>query len=782
MDSLTLFLEPNYEKFEDNIPERVKEFFNKKDAFFMKHQIDTYNANKEYDIVFNTYPTGTGKTRASLLHILDKPNDNVLFIAPTNELIRQHSEDIKSFIRNVGFKHNIIELNALIIKTISEDSDINRKGELLYRLLSNPLSEEFIDKLNIDNENIDYSAPFILVTNPDIFYYAITFGYNHNDKRNIFHLFFTNFNYIVIDEFHYYNPKQLCCFLFFFTLYLEFGYFDKGNRKITLLTATPLPQVLSYFERLKDKGLKYLVLSPEKISPDDKNSIRTLSKVKLTFQINEEFFSKNIQKNINFIKEKTSNKFDGVIISNSLVNINDCKFVLKENNINKFGEITGVTDKNERKKGAKENLILATPTVDIGYNFDRDKTRQNIDYLIFDFRYEDQFWQRLGRAGRILGKSEKDFLSEVIVFVSSDILSKIKNVFSSNQLIFRNDLMYFTKKEFSPREDFFNYINFYGITEMARPINNLRAIFPKDKENIIKENLFDTVSEVFCGKKKNYFHSIQKFVKRLDSLEKSDKNIRAVENGKSDEIKDIDIELANEFSSKFSNFQHIKNLDSLKNFIREELFFIKGLYNFRESFQGITGLIYDPNKLMGASENRVFSYDLFHLLKYYELEFYSSKNDFIKENNLKIKDLDKENIFCKINKRLDDNLNIIYSHKSNLEKEVFEELYLNKVTAKNNIDFKLRRGNDKISSDLRLNKAEKILNEQYIPCMIINHKFMAECIKNNIYPIKFEVTFKNGFKQDYYIILGTNIYFLSSKPKFLYLSEFLEKKIEFYIC
>ena len=94
--------------------------------------------------------------------------------------------------------------------------------------------------------------------------------------------------------------------------------------------------------------------------------------------------------------------------------------------------ITGVTDKEDRNLSQGKSLILATPTVDIGYNFDRVKNRQNLDYIIFDFKYEDQFWQRLGRAGRVLGKVERDILSEVIVFTDSDTISKLKEVLAES--------------------------------------------------------------------------------------------------------------------------------------------------------------------------------------------------------------------------------------------------------------------------------------------------------------------------------------------------------------
>ncbi len=778
MASLTLFLDPNYELSAQDIPIKVKEAFSSsKNMFFMKHQIDTYKANQEFDIVLNSYPTGTGKTKASLLHLIDKPYDNALFIAPTNELISQHCKDIKEFVKTVNLTHNIIEINAKILQSVMEGNKFPRKGEAFYRLLSNPLSEDFIDILNLRKENIDYSSPYILVTNPDIFYYSMMFLYNHNDKRNIFQEVFTKFNYIVIDEFHYYSPKQLSFFLFFFTLSLKFGYFKDNKRKVSILTATPLPQVKEYFDRLEKEGLKFKVLSPEKVEPTEVNSIQALTSVKLIFYSSDNSFSENITNNLSFLKNKKSENQDGAIISNSLININDCKYILERNNINDFGMITGVTDKEDRNLSKIKSLILATPTVDIGYNFDKDKNRQNIDYLIFDYKYEDQFWQRLGRAGRVLSKSEKSNMSEVMVFTDNDTVVKLREYFKENEQISREKLAIYTKSNFKKREDFYNYIESYGITEMAKPLEEIKYIFSKDKEYIITKDLFDSMCNIFVGKNISYYHKIQKFYRRFLSLEKA---IEVIEKSP----RDISIEAMNEFQNLYTSKDRksLMNIKSFENFLNEEYFFIKGLYNFRESFQGITVLVYDPKSLMGFSSEKAFKYDLFHLLKYYDLKFFSSKSDFLKSS--KLKDLNyKEDFYCEIIDRLEDNQSISFAHTSELDEDFFEYRYLNKITAKNNIEFEIfinkKTGKVSKSTDLKLDLAQNLFKEKYIPCLIINHIFKSECLKNNIVPVDFNVKFINGFSKKYFIILGTNAYLLASKPKLKFI-EYMSRKTDFY--
>ena len=82
----------------------------------------------------------------------------------------------------------------------------------------------------------------LLVTNLDLFYYSVFYLFNTFDRRNIAEQFITKFQYIIIDEVHYYNAKQFANLLFFILLSKEFGYFDADlseRRKICFLTATP---------------------------------------------------------------------------------------------------------------------------------------------------------------------------------------------------------------------------------------------------------------------------------------------------------------------------------------------------------------------------------------------------------------------------------------------------------------------------------------------------------------------------------------------------------------
>ena len=217
------------------------------------HQQRTYEALKTSELVINTYNTGTGKTHASLLRLFDLKGENVLFIAPTNELIHQHANDIRDFVNECGLNFFVVEVTSQKLREwdVADDPGYRvRNPRKLHELIQNP--RDYFPELT-------QRSPLILVTNPDIFYLCFYTVYSPLDSANLFRDFLVEFNYIVIDEFHYYNAKQLANFLMFFILSKEWGYFN-GGRKICLLSATPDEKVLTYLERI---GLTYALISPD---------------------------------------------------------------------------------------------------------------------------------------------------------------------------------------------------------------------------------------------------------------------------------------------------------------------------------------------------------------------------------------------------------------------------------------------------------------------------------------------------------------------------------------
>ena len=236
------------------------------------HQLRTYEALVAAPLVMNMYPTGTGKTQAALLRLLhpDQQGKNALIIAPTNALIDQHAADATDFVTRNVLDYQVITVDAARLRPLLQAAAAEpgalanpRRGAVLQELMQNYL--KFQEQLNLppDAER----QPFIMVTNPDIFYLALFFQYSGNDQRNLFDRFISRFHYLVIDEFHYYDNKQFANFLFFFALWKKWEYLKE--RRICLLSATPRANVLAYLDRLFGAG-EWARVAPDNELPESR--------------------------------------------------------------------------------------------------------------------------------------------------------------------------------------------------------------------------------------------------------------------------------------------------------------------------------------------------------------------------------------------------------------------------------------------------------------------------------------------------------------------------------
>ena len=161
-------------------------FSTEKGVFPLYHQWHTYNAGRK-SIIVNTYNTGTGKTKAALLRLLKRArdkgfaklnpiSDNALLVAPTNELILQHAEDAKDFCRENELPYRVLaltreELDKHLQKEYFSEADV-RRTKAFHDIINDPSQ--------IDNDTTKRAT--IFVVNPDIFYYALYFCYNHYDR------------------------------------------------------------------------------------------------------------------------------------------------------------------------------------------------------------------------------------------------------------------------------------------------------------------------------------------------------------------------------------------------------------------------------------------------------------------------------------------------------------------------------------------------------------------------------------------------------------------------
>src|SRR5262249_623149 len=287
--------------------------------------------------------------------------------------------------------------------------------------------------------------PLLLVTNPDLFYYSVFYLFNTLDRRNIAQQFIAMFQYVIIDEVHYYNAKQFANLLFFILLSKEFGYFDPDlsqRRKICLLSATPDSDLSHFIERLIAMGISICRLNPEPVHENDPLATKSLTEIDLsifpyTRDAAGEFFS-----HVGRVTDLVEQGKDGAILLNSLYGVNRLARVCETSlGVQSVGRITGPLSREERQEAPHKQLLLATPTVDIGFNFEgRLKERQNLDFVLFEAPFEDQFWQRLGRAGRVLGKTIRDIPSTAVALIPDSACERLYRLIGAGTSLSRQTL------------------------------------------------------------------------------------------------------------------------------------------------------------------------------------------------------------------------------------------------------------------------------------------------------------------------------------------------------
>jgi len=722
------------------------------------HQMRTLEALRTHDLVMNTYNTGTGKTVASLLYLFDLNNKgkNVLFIAPTNALLAQHAEDIERFVADNDLDFKVLRVSAADVRALRSGL---RPGETLQRLIRNYLEFE---------SQSARRRPIILVVNPDIFYYALYFRYGAHDRRNIFERFLTAFDYIVVDEFHYYDSKQLANFLFAFALFDQFGYFETRGRKVCLLSATPAEQVVTYLDRLF--GSRWTRVSPdnEPLESANLDTLATLTPLELTV-LEGDIQGWVAAHRQNLVRWITQEGLDGALISNSLARVNEAYELLRGVLVEeRMGRITGPEPPEARTEATGRNLILATPTVDIGYNFAKlHKVRQNVDFVICDARYGDELVQRIGRAGRVLGKDETSQPSQAIAILPSDAARTLAA--RDGQTITRAEFaeIIATCEYLPPKHNLTGYIRSHAIVESFWPIYQIGKVLPDDLQDEI-EALFDRVREVFCPGSRRTLGSLRWFFRKL---ERRQRWLR--------ETKDSQIAL-NKYSaghvadwldwldpvqgrpSPTDLLPHLGHIladetqrQDLRAFVQSQVSMTQSLFSFRDAFQGPTAVIYDP--LHVFSSQMVNTYGLFHLIRNYHLSPPMTHSQF--ERHCASTDL-RRDFYLRLLDRREPKLNLELVYESEGEREDFERKWCGAPVALSGIRLQAREQGGDVLAGAMDTQIVTALAEQFLPMLIVPPDSVGPMIARlrgtSLWARRLTVRFPDGTANDgYRALLGT---------------------------
>lgn len=695
------------------------------------HQWRTWQALREPQnhLVVNSYNTGTGKTRASLLHLftLDKSKQNVLFVAPTNALITQHADDVATFVREQGLDFHVVAVNAGITRQLSQQITTQggytqvRVGETLDRLVRN--YREFVPEAQ-------NRKGLILVTNPDILYYAITWRYGVHDQRNVFERFLNDFNYIIIDEFHYYDQKQLAFFLFFFAISQQMGYFQHAGRKICLLSATPDARIIHYLNDLF--GDNWTHISPDNEPPESAAYPTTPTLTPLALTLLSQELEEWGGENAGILRQQVhQNKLDGAIISDSLRRINRLNVLLRPY-FDYEMRITGPEPEEARRQATARPLILATPTVDIGYNFDKKgKPRQNIDFLITEARYGDDLIQRLGRAGRILGKPDTNQPSQAIALLKESAFDALRPY--HGQTLSRAEFKQLVHQHadvLPPKQNLQNYIRSWAITELFYPIYRAEKMV-NETAKVELERLFERLRDLFQARANH--HSLSAYFRTdyyrgLWLEQTKNKPIPLTR----DTAQHVAAWLRFRGEAAYSPADlepHLQDLlghpleeQEFRRFVASQYYLTKSLFNFRDSFEGPTAVIHDPDRLLSSQE--INSYDLFHLAENYTVQWLADRAEFIR---LCGETERKGDLYGQLVAHRQPPLSLELVYRTHEVREVFERQWICRPVAMDGLQLRAReRKGDRVAMDSRIVEA---IESQFVPLLIIPQDLLGHVIR-----------------------------------------------------
>lgn len=705
----------------------------------LQHQVDVFKRAENHDIVLDLAPTGTGKTRAAFTALLHNSNRNAIYIAPTNALVEQQKQSAEQFVQQAGLSHFVIAASAKEVRSWDSSKVGARPGEKVYNLLRNPA---------ILFPEVGANRPVLLVTNPDIFYYATFFAYGHLDRVNIASQFYSQFGTVIFDEFHLYDAKQLVGLLFYLALSHEFGFFQAG-RRVVLLTATPEPACQDALSSLARQGVKIAHINKED-STDHLLPSQTAVSLELRPQPDRDQLLPALTNEI--VKRIQSNPDHyGAVILDSLDQINRLSDVLQRKGLtDKVGRITGPAPLADRQRAMQCPIILATSTVDVGFNFERDPSpsRQTIDWLIFSCRDRAAFWQRLGRVGRVLGRQQTDLPSEAIAYLPDKAWDQGLSLLdcSGGRKALEQKLL---ELDCLDRPFLGIYWQSEALLEIARPLLKLEEMMKGLAESELILKLYNTLRATLGGKRDwSYYQTRMKAIEAAEAIVTAkEKEIvgdpfRFIQDKKWAIITTfLKAECPEDWAdfqagrTKLEDYEEVfkednEAFEALRTFCRNFSASYAPLFGFRSSlFESLN--IQDPKGFFLDLSEETFV-DPVHLLRYYE---------FISDGNT-----------IELASRAEPPYQISFHLRYQGTHLDFLATQMNKLKAFENCRVERRR-NDAIAPTSLIKKLEKELIPGVIICPIKNAAAYYHILKERI-PAYCITVSCNDFKKEYAFLPG----------------------------
>lgn len=347
----------------------------RKDLKLMVHQNEMMNA--EESLLLLVAPTSSGKTLANLLRI-EKAATDAIMIYPTKELINDQACSLRNLIQDK------LQKEARILDAGSLDSLTNHTDYAVIVATGDSLEEEGMPKGNVLMKLLNIpSNRRILLTNLDLLYLVMK-SYYYNAEHILRIL--SNFNILVIDEFHLYSG------IFFANLVFTLWPMKFFNQ-IILSSATP-SSTIELFKKLYPKSR---LIEPRYNLSNDVRIVR--HKTELTVKPIEQILGgeEDVKRVADDVRQLYSKYKASDADVKVLVIVNSLAFCIKlgaflkeEYGKDSVAEIHGLVPSKLR---SRKDITVCTSAAEVGVDFD-------IASLVFEAWDSSAFMQRLGRGGR----------------------------------------------------------------------------------------------------------------------------------------------------------------------------------------------------------------------------------------------------------------------------------------------------------------------------------------------------------------------------------------------
>jgi CRISPR-associated endonuclease/helicase Cas3 len=363
-----------------------------------KHQIiarDTIRNFEEF-FLFITSPTGSGKTDAWAVPAL-KENDLGVVIAlyPTNALAEDQYRSLKNLRDSLKSNKQIEFVTAETLGLMKDKRSYRMtKGEILRGIVI----------------AMAHKGGGIIVTNPDIFIYALK-GYYFDEYLNS--VFKGLINTVVFDEFHLYDMRQSDIILFI--LHDIISAEGTEMRKFVFLSATPNETIESKIKNV----LGGTLVDTEKSTIDSKiiDEMPIMPMVELEFRHAPRFMAgEMLLADLDWLQEfKGNNRM--AIIFDSAHEVTLISDELRKETCWNVCERSGL----RRDSMANSfDVLVGNKAVEVGIDFKGDSAIQR---LVFSGHNVSEFLQRFGRLRNpIQGVQYKS-----ICFAPSGVVDHFKN-------------------------------------------------------------------------------------------------------------------------------------------------------------------------------------------------------------------------------------------------------------------------------------------------------------------------------------------------------------------